>query len=230
MLNAKRRFSRGRRRAWLASRSSVPIPTGAGPGVGRARDAGAPGRLDRHAVRGRVLRRPPARARTDGRGRRVWPRTVHRACRGFRSRARLGSRGPERGPDLPRRAAIVGMNEVDDRTRVELGEGVAERPLPGRVEPLEVPVDPGDGEEIQREREEATVGVIDSIAADPSIGWIVHGGLARSNRRLRAIVREMAPATRRRTPRDLGARSARRRRDAEARSEARRRRRQPPMR
>ena len=45
-----------------------------------------------------------------------------------------------------RRLSIIGMDEVDVRLREQVGLGVAEDPLPRRVDALEIPVEPGDAQ------------------------------------------------------------------------------------
>ena len=53
------------------------------------------------------------------------------------------------------RLAIVGMDEVHERPRQQLRFGVAQHPLPGGVDALEVAVESGDAQHVEREREEA---------------------------------------------------------------------------
>ena len=50
--------------------------------------------------------------------------------------------------------AIVGMDEVQVRPREQLLLGVAEDALPGRIDALEVAVEPGDAQHVERQREE----------------------------------------------------------------------------
>src|SRR5436853_4181836 len=67
--------------------------------------------------------------------------------------------GMRPGGDLPgfadRLGAIIGMHEVEIRLREQLLVGEPEHPRPRGVEPLEVPVESCETEQIERHRKES---------------------------------------------------------------------------
>ena len=58
--------------------------------------------------------------------------------------------GRQAGGGAQGRVGVLLVNEVEESAALELGDGVAEGRLPGRVEPAEVPIGVGDAQEVER--------------------------------------------------------------------------------